>query len=139
MGFEDMRKKLNESLKRAFRPEFINRLDSVIIFRSLNKEDIQKIVRLELDKVAERLKEHNLILTATSEALSTLADLGYDADFGARPLRRVIQQKVEDPLSDKLLAGEFHDGDAILVTLNPEGELVLERTPEASQEEAPVV
>ena len=139
LGFEDMRKKLNESLKRAFRPEFINRLDSVIIFRSLNKEDIQKIVRLELDKVAERLKEHNLLLTATPEALSALADLGYDADFGARPLRRVIQQKVEDPLSDKLLGGEFHDGDAILVTLNAEGEVVLERAPEANQEEAPVV
>jgi ATP-dependent Clp protease ATP-binding subunit ClpC len=139
VSYDDMRKKLNDSLKRAFRPEFINRLDAVIIFRSLNKEDIQKIVRLELDKVAERLKEHNLVLTATTEALSALADLGYDAEFGARPLRRVIQQKVEDPLSDKLLGGDFHDGDSILVTLNPEGEVVLERSPEASQEEAPVV
>src|SRR5512134_1438059 len=141
LSYDDMRKKLNESLKRAFRPEFINRLDAVIIFRSLNKEDIQKIVRLELDKVAERLKEHNLVLTATPEALSALADLGYDAEFGARPLRRVIQQKVEDPLSDKLLGGEFHDGDSILVTLNAEGEVVLERASEASQEEAqaPVV
>jgi ATP-dependent Clp protease ATP-binding subunit ClpC len=139
LSYDDMRKKLNDSLKRAFRPEFINRLDSVIIFRSLNKEDIQKIVRLELDKVADRLKEHNLVLTATTEALSALADLGYDAEFGARPLRRVIQQKVEDPLSDKLLGGDFHDGDAILVTLNAEGEVVLERAPEASQEEAPVV
>jgi ATP-dependent Clp protease ATP-binding subunit ClpC len=141
VSYDDMRKKLNDSLKRAFRPEFINRLDAVIIFRSLNKDDIQKIVRLELDKVAERLKEHNLVLTATPEALSALADLGYDAEFGARPLRRVIQQKVEDPLSDKLLGGEFHDGDSILVTLNAEGEVVLERASEASQEEAqaPVV
>ncbi len=71
-----MRKKLNESLKRAFRPEFINRLDATVIFRSLNREDIQQIVTLELDKVAERLKEHDLILTATSEALASLADLG---------------------------------------------------------------
>jgi ATP-dependent Clp protease ATP-binding subunit ClpC len=141
LSYDDMRKKLNDSLKRAFRPEFINRLDAVIIFRSLNKDDIQKIVRLELDKVAERLKEHNLVLTTTPDALAALADLGYDAEFGARPLRRVIQQKVEDPLSDKLLGGEFHDGDSILVTLNAEGEVVLERTPEASQEEAqaPVV
>jgi len=139
LSYEDMRKKLNESLKRAFRPEFINRLDSVVIFRSLNKEDIQKIVRLELDKVAERLKEHNLVLTATPEALAALADLGYDSDFGARPLRRVIQQKVEDPLSDKLLGGDFRDGDSIMVILNPEGEVVLERSPEANQEEAPVV
>ena len=141
LSFEDMRKKLNESLKRAFRPEFINRLDAVVIFRSLNKEDIQKIVTLELDKVAERLKEHNLVLTATPEALAALAELGYDAEFGARPLRRVIQQKVEDPLSDRLLGGEFHNGDSILVTLNPEGEVVLERAAEDNKEEAeaPVV
>jgi hypothetical protein len=65
-----MRKKLNESLKRAFRPEFINRVDSTIIFRALNKEDIKKIVRLELDKVATRLVEHSIILTATPEALT---------------------------------------------------------------------
>src|SRR5512144_2459268 len=127
LSYEDMRKKLNESLKRAFRPEFINRLDAVVIFRSLNKEDIQHIVSLELAKVAERLKEHNLVLSATPEALNALADQGYDADFGARPLRRVIQQKVEDPLSDKLLSGEFHDGDSIEVTMSPESDVVLER------------
>jgi len=102
-----MRKKLNESLKRAFRPEFINRMDSVVIFRSLNKEDIQQIVSLELNKVAERLKDHELVLTASEEALSLLATQGYDTEFGARPLRRVIQQRVEDPLSDRLLAGEL--------------------------------
>jgi len=130
LSYEDMRKKLNESLKRAFRPEFINRLDAVVIFRALNKEDIQKIVTLELDKVAERLKEHNLILTPSSEALSSIADQGYDAEFGARPLRRVIQQKVEDPLSDKLLSGEFSDGDAIDVNVSDDGEIVLEKSEE---------
>src|SRR5574341_1399217 len=127
VSYEDMRKKLNESLKRAFRPEFINRLDATVIFRALNKEDIQKIVRLELNKVADRLKEHNLILTATPEALAELADLGYDAEFGARPLRRVIQQKVEDPLSDKLLSGEFQNGNSVQVTLDADGEVTLER------------
>src|SRR5574339_432048 len=132
-NYDDMRKKLNESLKRAFRPEFINRLDAVIIFRSLNKEDIQKIVSLELDKVAERLKEHNLVLTATPAALSALADQGYDAEFGARPLKRVIQQKVEDPLSDRVLGGEFQNGDSVLVSLNSEGEIILER--EGAKEE----
>jgi ATP-dependent Clp protease ATP-binding subunit ClpC len=139
VSYEEMRKKLNESLKRAFRPEFINRLDATVIFRALNKEDIQKIVRLELNKVAERLKEHNLILTATAEALAELADLGYDAEFGARPLRRVIQQKVEDPLSDKLLSGEFQNGYSIQVTLDADGEVILERLGTAEQEEAPVV
>src|SRR5512132_971088 len=139
LSYEDMRKKLNDSLKRAFRPEFINRLDAVVIFRSLNKEDIQKIVSLELDKVAERLKEHNLILTATPAALAALADQGFDADFGARPLRRVIQQRVEDPLSDRVLGGEFQDGDSVLVSLNSEGEIVLERVDEIQKEEAPAV
>ncbi len=127
--YEEMRKKLNDSLRRAFRPEFLNRLDAVIIFRALNKDDIQQIVGLELNKVAERLKQHNLSLIATPEALSTLADLGYDPEFGARPLRRVIQQKVEDPLSDKLLAGEFQNGDTILVSVE-EGEIVLSKAEE---------
>src|SRR5512139_1086486 len=139
LSYDDMRKKLNDSLKRAFRPEFINRLDAVVIFRSLNKEDIQKIVSLELDKVAERLTEHNLILTATPEALAALAEQGYDADFGARPLRRVIQQKVEDPLSDRVLGGEFQNGDSVLVNLNAEGEIILEREGAPEKEEAPAV
>ncbi len=85
--------------------------------------------------MAERLKEHNLILTATPAALAALADQGYDAEFGARPLRRVIQQKVEDPLSDRVLGGEFHDGDSVLVSLNSEGEIVLEH--DGEKEEAP--
>ncbi|RIK32328.1 MAG: NDP-hexose 4-ketoreductase [Anaerolineae bacterium] len=139
LSYEDMRKKLSESLKRAFRPEFINRLDATVIFRALNREDIQQIVSLELDKVAERLKEHDLILTATPEALASLADLGYDSEFGARPLRRVIQQKVEDPLSDKLLSGEFQNGNSILVTLDSDNEVVLQREELPEVEEEPVV
>jgi ATP-dependent Clp protease ATP-binding subunit ClpC len=99
----------------------------VVIFRALNKEDIQKIVSLELFKVAERLKDHNLVLTASTEALSLLAEQGYDAEFGARPLRRVIQQKVEDPLSDKMLSGDFINGDSIEVSVNDDGEVVLEK------------
>jgi ATP-dependent Clp protease ATP-binding subunit ClpC len=131
--FDEMRKKLNESLKKAFRPEFINRLDAVVIFRALNKADIQQIVTLELNKVAERLKEHKLVLTASSEALSTLAELGYDPEFGARPLRRIIQQKVEDPLSDRLLAGEFADGDNILVDATPDNDILLTRAEVAEE------
>ena len=138
-SYEDMRKKLNDSLKRAFRPEFINRLDATVIFRALNKEDIAKIVTLELDKVSLRLKDHDLVLTATEEALSTLAELGYDAEFGARPLKRVIQQKVEDPLSDKLLSGEFQNGNSILVTIDDDGNLTLEREKNPEKEEAPAV
>ncbi|MCU0488149.1 MAG: ATP-dependent Clp protease ATP-binding subunit [Anaerolineales bacterium] len=126
LAYDEMRKKLTESLRRVFRPEFINRVDSMIVFRSLNREDIEQIVELELNKVALRLEEHSIILNATSEALSKLAELGYDPEFGARPLRRVIQQKVEDPLSDSLLSGDFEDGDTILVELEND-EVVLRR------------
>jgi ATP-dependent Clp protease ATP-binding subunit ClpC len=133
VSYDDMRKRLNDSLKRSFRPEFINRLDSVVIFRSLNKNDIEQIVSLELAKVAERLTEHNLTLHATPGALSALAEKGFDTEFGARPLRRVIQQRVEDPLSDRLLSGEFVNGDIVEVDISPEGELELRRAiPEAA-------
>jgi ATP-dependent Clp protease ATP-binding subunit ClpC len=115
LAYQDMHKKLTESLKRVFRPEFINRLDGIIVFRSLNKEHIQEIVSLELDKVAVRLQEHELTLTATSEALDLLADMGYDPEMGARPLRRIIQQKVEDPLSDAVLSGKFETGAGVIV------------------------
>jgi len=126
LAYEDMRKKLIDSLKRVFRPEFVNRLDSVIVFRSLNKDDIKQIVELELDKVAQRLEEHEIILKATPSALEKLAELGYDPEMGARPLRRVIQHKIEDPLSDSLLAGDFEDCEIILVDLE-EDEIVLRR------------
>jgi ATP-dependent Clp protease ATP-binding subunit ClpC len=113
--YEDMRKKLMDALRRVFRPEFINRLDSVIVFRSLNKDDIRQIVGLELHKVAVRLEEHTIKLDASPAAVDRLAEDGYDPDMGARPLKRIIQQRVEDPLSDALLAGNFADGDNILV------------------------
>jgi len=115
LAYQEMHKKLTEALKRVFRPEFINRVDSVIVFRSLSKEDIEQIVELELAKVGERLEEHDIVLKATPEALDLLAELGYDPEMGARPLKRVIQQKVEDNLSDALLSGEFNDGDSIIV------------------------
>ncbi len=134
MAYEDMRKKLIESLRRVFRPEFINRLDSVIVFRSLSKADIQQIVELELAKVSLRLQEHQIALTATPAALELLAELGYDPDMGARPLKRIIQQKVEDVLSDALLSGQFVDGEPILVDAH-EGDVVLKRQVESVAED----
>jgi len=111
-------------LKKIFRPEFINRVDNVIVFRALNKEDITQIVDLELNKVSLRLEEHEIELVATPAALEKLADLGYDPEMGARPLRRVIQQKVEDHLSDQLLAGDFVDCQTIEVDVEDD-EIVL--------------
>ncbi len=115
ISYREMRKELTKKLKQHFRPEFVNRLDSVIVFRSLNREDIQQIVVLELDKVSERLQEHEIELSITPEASKVIAELGYNPEMGARPLRRVIQQKVEDPLSDALLSGTFKAGDTVLV------------------------
>jgi ATP-dependent Clp protease ATP-binding subunit ClpC len=125
LAYDEMRKKLLVSLRRVFRPEFINRLDSVIVFRSLNKDDIKKIVDLELNKVASRLVEHELTLKASPAALELLAEQGFDPEMGARPLRRVIQQKIEDPLSDGLLSGDFKDGDTITAEVE-EGEIKLQ-------------
>jgi ATP-dependent Clp protease ATP-binding subunit ClpC len=136
LAYDEMRKKLMDSLRRVFRPEFINRVDSVIVFRALNKEDIQKIVQLELNKVAQRLEEHDIVLTATPVALEKLAEMGYDPDMGARPLKRVIQQHVEDTLSDAMLAGQFEDGETIVVDLI-EGEIKLRRDQESPPEASP--
>jgi ATP-dependent Clp protease ATP-binding subunit ClpC len=117
--YQKMRKQLMKSLKRLFRPEFINRLDNVIVFQALTKENLSEIVNLEIDKVAVRLVEHAISLEVTEEAVNLISDLGYDPDMGARPLRRVIQQKIEEPLSDALLSGKFDIGDTVIVDIEP--------------------
>jgi ATP-dependent Clp protease ATP-binding subunit ClpC len=134
MAYQDMRKKLMESLKRVFRPEFINRVDAIIVFRALSKEDIKQIVQLEIRKVAERLEEHSIVINTTQPALELLAEQGYDPEMGARPLKRVIQQKVEDRLSDALLSGDFEDGDMVTVDVE-DGEIHLSRKAENSDEQ----
>ena len=102
------------------------------------RDNLRQIVEIEIEKVADRLKDHNLRLEATEPALDELATEGYDPDMGARPLRRVIQQKVEDPLSDRLLSGEFADGAFIQVDVSPEGEITLEREQDGEKAEAAV-
>ena len=116
-SYQEMKEKLLDQLKKTFRPEFLNRVDEVMVFKSLNKEEIKQIVDLELDKLRKRLDEHQLKLEATDEAKTFLAEKGYDPKFGARPLRRVIQRLVEDPLSEGLLIGEFKPGDTVLADL----------------------
>jgi ATP-dependent Clp protease ATP-binding subunit ClpC len=132
--YQEMRKKLLESLKRVFRPEFINRVDTEIVFRALSREDIKEIVQLELDKVSLRLEEHAIVITTTPAALEKLAEMGYDPEMGARPLKRVIQQNIEDSLSDAMLAGEFEDGDTIIVDVVDE-EINLRRSEEEPEEQ----
>jgi ATP-dependent Clp protease ATP-binding subunit ClpC len=133
LAYQEMRKKLLDSLKRVFRPEFINRVDTVIVFRALSRENIKEIVQLELDKVSLRLEEHAIVINTTPAALEKLAELGYDPEFGARPLKRVIQQNIEDSLSDAMLAGEFEDGDTIIVDV-VDDEINLRRSEEEPEE-----
>jgi ATP-dependent Clp protease ATP-binding subunit ClpC len=106
-AYDDMHKRVMEELRRAFRPEFLNRVDASIVFRALTRGEIKQIVDLEMRKVSERLIEHAITLDLTEEARELLAERGYDPEFGARPLRRVIQSAVEDELSDGILSGRF--------------------------------
>jgi ATP-dependent Clp protease ATP-binding subunit ClpC len=123
-AYDDMRKTLTEALRKIFRPEFLNRVDATVVFHALTKDQIAEIVDLELAKVGLRLHDHAIQLRASPEARQLLADLGYDPEMGARPLKRVIQSKVEDRLSDAVLSGEFKHGDRVLVDA-AEGEIVL--------------
>jgi ATP-dependent Clp protease ATP-binding subunit ClpC len=116
-AYEDMKDKVLGELKRIFRPEFLNRLDGVMVFHALNREQIQEIVDLEVEKVSVRLAEHGLSLELSDQARTYLADKGYDPSLGARPLRRVIQNEVEDALSEALLGGRFEAGDKVLVVV----------------------
>jgi ATP-dependent Clp protease ATP-binding subunit ClpC len=124
IAYQEMRRDLTKKLKKAFRPEFINRLDNVIVFRALNEENVRDIAELEVNKVADRLIEQAITLDVTPAAVQRIAELGYDPNMGARPLRRVIQQHIEEPLSDAILAGDFNIGDTVLVDTetNDEGE-----------------
>lgn len=135
LAYDEMHKKLTEALKKVFRPEFLNRVDSIMVFHALNKEQITEIVDLEIEKVSERLKEHEIQLITSDEARLKLADLGYDPEMGARPLRREIQNRVEDQLSDALLAGTFKSGDSILIDVDGE-EIVLHAVKVEPEDEA---
>ena len=106
---------VEESLKRTFRPEFLNRIDEVIIFHVLSRAQIKQIVDLQMKEIAGRLQEHHVEIELTEAAREWLAKEGFDPQFGARPLRRMLQRKVESPLSRKLLEKEFQAGDCIIV------------------------
>jgi ATP-dependent Clp protease ATP-binding subunit ClpB len=121
-----MEDKIMTDLKKHFRPEFLNRVDDVIIFQSLDEDELSHIVDIQLQKLEKRLAQQNLTLDADAAAKKLLAKEGYDPQFGARPLKRAIQEHLLDPLATKLLEGEFKPGDKIKVT-EKDGELVFEK------------
>ena len=114
-------KKIEDALKRTFRPEFLNRVDEIIVFSTLSVEDVERIVDLQLREIRERLTEQGLTIELSDSARKWLARQGYDPQFGARPLRRAMQKYVEGPLSVQLLQGKFKAGDCVVVGTKPEG------------------
>ncbi|GIL12711.1 MAG: ATPase [Chloroflexota bacterium] len=135
-AYEEMKKNVIEQLRRAFRPEFLNRVDATVVFRSLTREEIKQIVDLELKKVSERLIEHAITLQVGESAREWIATRGYDPEYGARPLRRLIQNEIEDVLSDGILSGKFQLGSVVVVVVGEDGELLLQPMVEG-QVEAP--
>lgn len=132
-AYKQMRDKLMSELKRLFRPEFLNRLDNIIVFRALTKEDIKRIVDIQIGYLQPRLDEHKLKLHITDEAREKLAEEGYDRNLGARPLKRVIQRTIEDPLSEGVLAREFKPGSTLVVDV-VDGEVKLRVAEEPHEE-----
>ena len=121
-SYRQMKKQLGQELERHFRPEFLNRLDDMVIFRQLTRENLSEIVTLEIDKVSKRLKEKELTMELTPPAVEFLIDKGWNQEYGARPLRRAIEQYLEDPLSEELLKGSFEEKKHILVDVDTEAD-----------------
>ena len=123
---DDIKEKINELLKVSFRPEFLNRIDEIITFTRLDKKYIKAIVKNQIEKVAERLKDRRINLEVSNEAIEFISDVGYDAQFGARPLKRAIQNYIENPLAKEVLAGKYFEGDTIKIVKGKDG-LVFEK------------
>ncbi len=129
---EKMREKVLEEAKRVFKPEFLNRISDIIFFRPLAKDDLIKIVEIEIVKFAKRLEERKIVLEFTPDAKTLLIEKGYDEKYGARPLRRAIEHYLEDPLAEALLRGDVKDGETVLVVRNGEQLEFKQKEPTAS-------
>ncbi|MEI7767013.1 MAG: AAA family ATPase, partial [Phycisphaerae bacterium] len=139
-NFEVMKKSLLRETEKFFRPEFINRLDDTIIFRPLNRDNLYNIIDIEVGKMAKRLAEQGMTLELTPEARDFLIEKGYNPDFGARPLRRAIEQYVEDTLSESILRGDYKGANLIRVARDGDGlkfETVAPPAPDVTTEPAP--
>jgi ATP-dependent Clp protease ATP-binding subunit ClpC len=137
-AYEGMKNRIQEELKRVFRPEFINRVDETIVFHSLTAANIREIVDLMLGSVRKQVKQQGMELEVSDTVIERLATEGYDPQFGARPLRRAVQRLIEDPLSEEVLLGRFAPGDTIRAELDGEGEtaVVIFRKAEESSHDA---
>ena len=128
-SYEKMREKILEEAKKTFRPEFLNRLDDIIVFRSLTKPDLVQILDLEITKVMQRLKARNIHLQLDEKSKDLLVAKGYDPLYGARPMRRAVERCLEDPLAEEILKGIFHPGEPLLVTAENDRLVFSQKTP----------
>jgi ATP-dependent Clp protease ATP-binding subunit ClpB len=122
-----VKERIWEVLRGHFRPEFLNRIDEVIVFNQLGRDQIKNIVEIQLGSLRKRLSERGITLTLTERAKEVLAEDGYDASFGARPLKRSIQRLIQDPLAKRILSGEFPEGSTVEVDAGHEGQLMFRR------------
>jgi len=125
--YEEMRRRVLEALRAHFKPEFLNRVDDVIIFHSLTLENIKAIVEIQLRNLRKRLADRKITLSLTDRAKEFLSKEGFDPVYGARPLKRAIQRFLQDPLALKILQGEFSEGDTVEADVSPKNELVFSK------------
>jgi len=128
LSYEEIRQRVMSEVKELFRPEFLNRLDDIIVFQPLAEKEVEAIADLMIKELEERLAEREIHIQITPDAKKILIEKGFDAKYGARPLRRTIERLVENPISDKILEGEFTKGDLIVIRAR-DGQLKLERKP----------
>jgi ATP-dependent Clp protease ATP-binding subunit ClpB len=121
---EEKKQQVLEVVRASFKPEFLNRLDDLVVFSALNKTELERIARLQVDRLAKRLAERRLTLEVTDAALAWLADEGNDPAYGARPLRRLVQTAIGDRLAKEILSGEINDGDTVRVDAFGDGLIV---------------
>ena len=127
-GYDRMKEAVTEELRRQFRPEFLNRVDEIIVFHALSEEHLKQIVDIQLGGLRKRLTERHIGLELSDAARSHLVRSGYDPNYGARPLKRAIQREIETPLARRILSGEVHDGESVSIDVTPSGQLSFETT-----------
>jgi ATP-dependent Clp protease ATP-binding subunit ClpB len=135
-AYEQMKREVLDALRRQFRPEFLNRIDEIVVFHSLSREQLKQIVEIQLERLRGRLAERHIVLELTEEAREYLAATGYDPQYGARPLKRAIQKELETPLGKLLLKGEIGDGSLVVVDRDPRGALKFNVRPGAERKES---
>jgi ATP-dependent Clp protease ATP-binding subunit ClpB len=126
-SYEDIKAEVMESVGQHFRPEFVNRIDEIVVFHPLGMSQMSGIAAIQLDRLRQRLHERELDIELSADAMNKLVAVGYDPVYGARPLKRAIQQEIENPLSLKLLAGDFVAGDIIKVDVSADDKLTFDK------------